>query len=118
LAGGLSSDADESSINLAALLVDGQKIVVPYNKSEITPVPVAGNNGKTASPTQVVYPININLAPKEELTFLPGIGDLKAEAIVKYREQKGPFNTIEDLQNVTGIGPGIFSKIKELIIVK
>ena len=112
LAGGFTTDADKSGVNLAAVVMDGQKIVVPYIKSE-TP----SNNIKTPATTQAAFPININTASKEELDALPGIGSLKAEDIVKYREQKGLFNTIDDIQNVPGIGSGIFSKIKDLITV-
>ena len=114
MAGGFTSDADETSVNLAALLIDGQKIVVPFKQTES----LTGMPNNTPGPTQVAYPININTASTSELTILPGIGDLKAQSIIKYREQNGPFKSIEDLQNVSGIGAGIFSKLKGLIIVK
>jgi competence protein ComEA len=114
-AGGFLDDADPGAVNLAAVIADEQKIVVPYIK--LLESQVITQNG-TASPTQVSYPININTATKEDLDVLPGIGASKAEEIVKYRNQKGQFNTIEDIQNVPGIGPGIFLKIKELIMVK
>ncbi len=62
--------------------------------------------------------ININLAPATELAKnLPGIGPAKATAIVRYREQHGPFKTIDALVNVKGIGPGILAKIKALVAV-
>jgi len=115
-AGGLIEGSDSTALNLAAVLSDGQKIVVPFTKTDI-PETSAGAVS-TAVPTQVSYPININTATQEELDLLPGIGASKAGDIVNYRDQKGPFNTIEDIQNVPGIGPGIFLKIKELISVK
>ena len=116
LAGGFQAVADPNAVNLAAMLADGQKIVVPYINSE-TETPV-NQKYSTPSPTQVIFPININTATKEDFDALPGIGALKADDIVKYREQKGQFTTIEDIQNVPGVGPGIFLKIKELITVK
>ena len=62
--------------------------------------------------------ININTAGKEELMMLPGIGEVRAEAIMKYRESIGEFQKIEDIMNVKGIKTGIFNKINSLICVK
>ena len=59
--------------------------------------------------------ISINNAPKEELMTLPGIGEAKAQDIINYREQNGPFTIIEDLKKVSGIGESIFAKIQENI---
>lgn len=61
--------------------------------------------------------ININTATAEELTALPGIGQAKAEAIVKYREANGPFKTVDELGNVKGIGNKILENIKGEISV-
>lgn len=61
--------------------------------------------------------VNINTANIEELTELKGIGESKAEAIIKYREENGKFKSIEDIMNVTGIGESAYSKIKENITV-
>jgi len=62
--------------------------------------------------------VNVNLAPATELAKnLPGIGPAKAQAIVQYREQHGPFESVDSLVNVKGIGPGILAKIKALVIV-
>lgn len=61
--------------------------------------------------------ININTATAEELTALPGIGQAKAEAIVKYREANGPFKTVDELGNVKGIGNKILENIKNEISV-
>jgi competence protein ComEA len=62
--------------------------------------------------------ININTATKEELMTLKGIGQVKAEAIIKYREQYGGFRTIEELINVKGIGEKTIENIKKDIIIK
>jgi len=61
--------------------------------------------------------ININFASQVELESLPGIGPTTAQKIIAYREQNGPFLTIEDIINVPGIGPGTYERIKDLITV-
>jgi competence protein ComEA len=61
--------------------------------------------------TSVFAKVNINTASVAELEALPGIGPAKAEAIVKYREEKGNFKSAEDLKNVQGIGDKLFEKI-------
>lgn len=62
--------------------------------------------------------VNINTADAEELMTLPGIGKVRAAAIIDYRQQMGSFEKIEDIMNVKGIKTGIFSKINSLICVK
>lgn len=62
--------------------------------------------------------ININTADAEELMMLPGIGEVRAAAIIEYRQNAGEFQKIEDIMNVKGIKTGIFSKINSLICVK
>ena len=62
--------------------------------------------------------ININIASLEELDALPGIGPIKAQAIIDYRETNGPFESIEEIINVSGIGDATFEKIKNLITVE
>ena len=62
--------------------------------------------------------VNINTADANELMTLPGIGKVRAAAIIEYRQQAGNFEKIEDIMNVKGIKTGIFSKINSLICVK
>jgi competence protein ComEA len=115
--GGMRSDADQSAINLAARLKDGDKLLVPYiptenpNKMEDLPTPAM----PTPSPEK---PLNINTAMVEDLDLLPGIGSSKAAAIITYGEKHGDFKRIEDIQNVTGIGPAIFEQIRDLITIE
>ena len=59
--------------------------------------------------------ISINSASKEKLMTLPGIGESKADSIIKYRQEKGEFKNIEDIKNVSGIGESVYSKIKDYI---
>ena len=61
--------------------------------------------------------ININRAGREELMTLSGIGESKAEDIITYREENGPFQAIEDLKQIRGIKDGVFNKIKDDITV-
>jgi competence protein ComEA len=62
--------------------------------------------------------VNINTATAEQLQLLPGIGEKKAEEIIKYRKEKGEFKAIEDIKNVKGIGDKVFEKIKDNIVVE
>lgn len=104
MAGGASEDADLNRINLARVLQDGQQIHVP----------IVGDDSGEA----VQFPININIASVEQLSQLPGIGEVTAQAIIDYRESQGPFQRIEDIQNVSGIGPNTYENIRELISVE
>lgn len=82
--------------------------------------PTAGAKATSAKSNGKLTPgqkVNINKASYQELDALPGIGSTKAQAIIDYRTQKGPFKTIEDIQNVKGIKAGSFSKIKDYIKV-
>lgn len=62
--------------------------------------------------------VNINTADAEQLMTLPGIGQVRADAIIEHRQREGDFEKIEDVMNVKGIKTGIFSKISNLICVK
>lgn len=106
-AGGFLAEADKSQVNLAAPLVDGQKVEIPY---------AAGMEAPAA--TQPAILLDINYASVEELETLPGIGPTLAENIVMYREENGPFLRIEDIMNVPGIGESTFERIKDLIYVE
>ena len=106
-AGGLSRDADLSMINEARFLTDGEHIHVPRVGESL---PSSAEDPKT----QV---IDINKEGPDRLMLLPGIGEAKAQAIVRYRTQNGPFSSIEDIMNVSGIGKALFEQIKDRIKV-
>ncbi len=116
LAGGLTKNADGSSINLAAQLRDGQQIHIP----PVTQIPI-GERNIPISTNQVIpspgTPIDLNQATFDQLEALPGIGPTKANAIITYRDTKGPFLSIEDLLFVDGIGESTFEQIKDLVFV-
>jgi competence protein ComEA len=118
LAGGISTNADSSLINLAQLVEDGEQIWVPYQIQEI----VVQDDVEIVSikPTQshLISLININTATQTELESLSGIGPVYAKAIIQYRLENGPFEIIEDIQEVKGIGPVTFEKIRSNITVR
>lgn len=116
LAGGETEDADLSKMNLASILKDEQKVVVPEKVSYVeaeTNKSSANVKNQSAKPEQVL--VNINTATITELESLTGIGSAMAERIVEYREKEGYFTSIEDIMNVSGIGNGKFEKIKDNI---
>ena len=112
-AGGFLAEAEKSTINLAALLEDGEKLDVPYMEGA-SPVLTTLEPEVVTTTTEL---IDINTASGPELEELPGIGPTTAQKIIEYREQNGPFLAIEDIINVSGIGPGTFERIKDLITV-
>ena len=121
LAGGLTPEADEASLNLAHTVTDGQQIVV-LTREETAELASKGlyRTGATAvdgGSGQENGAVNINTASVAELTAISGIGESRAQAIVAYREQNGGFRTIEDIKKVDGIKDGLFSKIKDKITV-
>jgi len=114
-AGGPSPDADLDHINLALELCDQQQVYVPCQGETDAPPPVAGvtqGGGGQASTA-----VNINLAMAAELETLPRIGPAMAQRIIEYREANGPFASIQDIQNVPGVGPATFEGLQDLISV-
>ncbi|MFD3447667.1 helix-hairpin-helix domain-containing protein [Microbacteriaceae bacterium 4G12] len=105
-AGGFLPEADTTKVNLAQIVQDQMMIYIP-RKGEQAATPTQEMQGKIA----------VNTATKEQLAKITGIGPKKAENIIRYREQKGPFQKPEDLLEVEGIGEKSLEKIKEQIIV-
>ena len=118
-AGGFLAEADKNALNLAEHLEDGQRLDIPF-VAGFTPEAGSGfvvvTEG-TPSPLSGQELIDINTASAEELDALPGIGPTIAQRIVDYRNEHGPFATIEDIVNVAGIGDSTFTEIKDLITV-
>ena len=122
-AGGETENADLSQIDLAYVLQDGQKIYVP-NKNEKISQYITGNSGNndteennTSNSSKEDSKVNINTANQSELDSLPGIGPSIAQKIIDYREENGNFKTIEELQNVKGIGDAKYEEIKDRVTV-
>ena len=119
LAGGFTKEADISAVNLAAIVSDGMQLYVPSEK-ENARSDNAGNGTGRAKRDQTAESdglLNLNEATEAELGELPGIGEKRAGDIVAYREENGPFSSIDKIKNVSGIGDGIFERIKDLITV-
>ncbi|MBC5806517.1 MAG: helix-hairpin-helix domain-containing protein [Candidatus Eremiobacter antarcticus] len=134
-AGGAASDADLEQLNLAEPLSDGMKLAVP-RKGELTisaAAPQRAGNSAASPPTrhharagrrsagrstQKLQPgqtLNVNTATEAQLMSLPGVGPSLARRIVEYRQANGPFQTADDLQNVSGIGASKFDKMADFI---
>ena len=119
LAGGVSPQADISSLNLAAPVHDGLRINIPAQNSnqgqlENSQLSFIGQR-PLSEETDSNLVVQINTASLEELKRLPGIGDVIAQRIIEYRKTYGPFQSVEDLINVKGIGTKKLQDIKESI---
>lgn len=142
LAGGLRDDSDTSVINLSKKIKDEMCIVI-YTKDELDKYKSESlnisekltnieknhiindefndaliedeNNDSQSIISNINSKVSINFASKEELLTLTGIGESKADAIIKYREENGEFKSIEDIKNVSGIGDALYEKIKDNI---
>lgn len=119
-AGGLTENADESQVNFAEHVQDAMVIYIPakgeavinvHAGTTVNPSNTGGGTGKEAK-------VNVNKADETQLQNLPGIGPSKAAAITEYRETSGPFKSIEDLKNISGIGDKTFEKLKDLITIQ
>lgn len=117
-AGGFLEEAAPDYLNMADAVSDGMKLVVPY-ADELEAGQAYGETGQAAAGVSASGPakININTADKAALMTLKGIGESRAEDIIRYREQNGGFQKIEDIMNVSGIKDASFEKIRDDITV-
>ena len=100
MAGGVSENASMSSVNLARILVDGEQVIV---KSSVE------------FQQELDSKISINDASADQLDEIPGVGPSIASRIIDHREENGPFSSLQQLTDVSGIGPKMFENIKDLI---
>lgn len=122
-AGGFTAEAAAERVNLAQPLADGMQLYVPAQDEIESPPPVV------SEPTPAVLPVtdsppaaaaglvNINRANQQELETLPRIGPSTAQKIIDHRDANGPFATIEEIMDVSGIGQATFEGLRELITV-
>ena len=118
-AGGATGAAELETVNLAALLTDGQQVVVPERGAPGVAV-AASDPAATSAGSGVVAagaPVNLNTATMAELDTLPGVGPSTAQKILDYRTAQGGFKSVEDLNNVSGIGDVTFAELKDLVTI-
>ncbi len=131
-AGGMTESAAIESINLAATVKDGARIVVPA----VTPAsaPISDDTlaiqegdedraldrsvGNQSLPSSPEFPLDLNIATVEQLKSLPGIGDTRANQIVAFRDSVGGFSTLEQLLEISGIGTKTLEAIRPLVVVR
>ena len=124
LAGGATAEADLTAVNLAAVVHDEDHWHIP-SRGEAAP-PAGGLTDTTASAADEKAAatadgsgkVNLNSADMELLKTLPGIGDVRAQAIVSYRDANGHFGSVDSLLDVNGIGAGIVENIRDLVTVE
>lgn len=109
-AGGLLETAAADQLNQAETVSDGQQIYVPDIEEANT-----GTSGTDRAEKD--ERVDLNTAGKEELMTLAGIGEVRAEAILRYREEHGRFESVEELKQIEGIKEGIFNRIKDKVRV-
>lgn len=109
IAGGLKEEADISTINRAKKLKNNELVIIPNINDK------SSNAVLNEIEQEVDELININIADISELKKITGIGDVKAQSIIDYREKNGGFKSIEEIKNVDGIGEKTFEKIKDEI---
>lgn len=120
-AGGFTEHADQNQVNLAQRLQDEMVIYIPMKGEDVpehlalSPVNSAGTGNEAEG--EETQKININTADAAGLTTLNGIGEKKAQTIIDYREEQGPFMSVEDIKNVSGIGDKSFENLKDSITV-
>ncbi len=127
IAGGFTSKANTTGLNLASQLEDGIRVQVPAQSQVEPPSPTAAPSSKDEeAPAKPNSPpedhpasalINLNTAMQIELETLSGIGPATALKIIAFQEENGPFTSIEEIQKVSGIGPVPFENIKDFITV-
>lgn len=112
-AGGILETAAGEALNQAETLTDGEQIYVPAKEEAALAAQISSKDTDVSADGKV----NINTATKEELMTLNGIGDSRAESIMRYREERGGFTAIEELKEIEGIKDGIFNKLKDQVKV-
>jgi competence protein ComEA len=113
-AGGMTAHAQAASVDLAAPLADGEQVLVPSAAAGAVAAgspPARPSVAPTAS-----APVDLNTATAEQLDALPGIGPTTAQKIIDYRQQHGPYTSIDDLDAISGIGPAKIDSLRGLVI--
>ena len=119
-AGGLLEEADSDRINFSAQIEDQQVLYIPAVGEELPEHldQLASSEGKQPTADSEPPKININTATPSELQQIPGIGSVKAQEIIRFREENGSFQKVEDLQEISGIGEKTVEKLKNFVTIK
>lgn len=117
LAGGVTEEAAQELLNQAEVVSDGERIYVPDREEAEAFQSGTGGLETGVTDGSEKGKVNINTAGKDELMTLTGIGEAKAESILRYREENGRFGSIEELMQIEGIKEGVFNKIKDDITI-
>jgi competence protein ComEA len=115
-AGGPTASADLTAINLARVLVDGEQVVVPAPGDTPSTGAAPGASGGTGGAAGSGR-VDLNRADAAAFDTLPGIGPVLAERIVAWRDEHGRFTAVEELTEVTGIGPALLAGVRDLVQV-
>ena len=134
VAGGLAPDADPDRVNLAAVVVDGERIFIPRRGDVSVPSVLAGGSGgggsggggasggrggaPLSSSSVPAGLVDLNAAGVDELDRLPGVGPATAASIVAYRDEHGRFGSVDELAQVRGIGPAKLEQLRPLVVIR
>ncbi len=120
IAGGLTPEADEEKIYFSKILEDEQCIKIYKIGEEVldSEIEVEEQQEKDTGAVDSKGKININKATVDELMTIPGIGQVKAQSIVDYRNENGKFNSVDELTNITGIGVKTLEKLRDKVDIK
>jgi competence protein ComEA len=116
-AGGLTPDADDARVNLAAPVADGERVYVPHQGEDPPPEPAGPASASGASGAEAGTPVDLNRATSTDLEALPGVGPATAAAILEHRSRIGAFTSVEQLIEVRGIGPAKLEQLRPLVRV-
>jgi competence protein ComEA len=117
-AGGATPKADLALINLAAPISDGIQIVVPTRAPAAASGAGASGSGAPSSGgtgSAAAGPVHLNTATLEELDALPGVGPVTAQKILDYRQEHGAFTSVDQLDDISGIGPKRLDSLRDVV---
>ena len=116
-AGGMTADAKSQSVNLAQKLSDEAVIYVAKEGEDVPALGSSESPATSSAPGEKTGKVHLNRATEAELQTVSGIGQKRAQDIIAYREANGPFRSVEDLKNVSGIGEKTLEKLKDAFTV-
>ena len=115
-AGGATETADVGALNLARPVQDGEQVLVPAPGEQLPPEAAAGP-AVTGTGTAAGSLVDLNTADLAALDALPGVGPVLAERILEWRGTNGGFTSVDDLDEVSGVGPAVLESLRPLVTV-